>query len=213
MAVDKIKFQDIVQNQLPGYIQDDYPLLGEFLSQYYLSQENDGATFDLLNNIDSYVKLDNLYNLKESTGLASSISYYDDVIQTSSDTNFTEGFPEKNGIIKIDDEIIFYSEKTDLSFTGCKRGFSGITSYSDINNPEELVFNESTAQKHTAGSTIQNLNVLFLKEFFNKLKGQIAPGFTGSLYSGLNERNFLFNAKVKIFFVHQMQIILLQKIL
>ena len=97
MAVDKIKFQDIVQNQLPGYIQDDYPLLGEFLSQYYLSQENDGATFDLLNNIDSYVKLDNLYNLKESTGLASSISYYDDVIQTSSDTNFTEGFPEKNG--------------------------------------------------------------------------------------------------------------------
>ena len=195
MAVDKIKFQDIVQNQLPGYIQDDYPLLGEFLSQYYLSQENDGATFDLLNNIDSYVKLDNLYNLKESTGLASSISYYDDVIQTSSDTNFTEGFPEKNGIIKIDDEIIFYSEKTDLSFTGCKRGFSGITSYSAINNPEELVFNESTAQKHTAGSTIQNLNVLFLKEFFNKLKSQIAPGFTGSLYSGLNERNFLFNAK------------------
>ena len=119
----------------------------------------------------------------------------DDVIQTSSDTNFTEGFPEKNGIIKIDDEIIFYSEKTDLSFTGCKRGFSGITSYSAINNPEELVFSESIAQKHTAGSTIQNLNVLFLKEFFKKLKGQIAPGFTGSLYSGLNERNFLFNAK------------------
>ena len=61
MAVDKIKFQDIVKNQLPEYVQDDYPLLGEFLSQYYLSQENDGATFDLLNNIDSYVKIDNLF--------------------------------------------------------------------------------------------------------------------------------------------------------
>ncbi|MDB4343787.1 YHYH protein [Schleiferiaceae bacterium] len=196
MAVDKIKFQDIVKNQLPEYVQDDYPLLGEFLSQYYLSQENDGATFDLLNNIDSYVKIDNLYNLKESTGLASSISYFNSTIQTSSETNFTEGFPEKNGIIKIDDEIIFYAEKTDLSFTGCKRGFSGITSYTAINNPEELVFTESLAQKHAAGATIQNLNILFLKEFFKKLKTQVAPGFSGrSLYTGLDERNFLYNVK------------------
>ena len=112
MAVDKIKFQDIVKNQLPEFVQDDHPLLGEFLSQYYLSQENDGATFDLLNNIDSYVKIDNLYNLKESTGLASSISYFNNVINTSSDTNFTEGFPEKNGIIKIDDEIISNTNPT-----------------------------------------------------------------------------------------------------
>ena len=196
MAVDKIKFQDIVDNQLPRYVQDDYPLLGEFLSQYYISQENDGCSFDLLNNIDSYVKVDNLFNLKSSTGLASSISYFDDVITTSADTNFTEGFPEKNGIIKIDNEIIFYAEKTDLTFTGCRRGFSGITSYSAINNPEELVFSESIVNEHAAGASIENLNVLFLKEFFKKLKTQIAPGFSGrSLYSDLDERNFLFNVK------------------
>ena len=43
------------------------------------------------------------------------------VIKTQAAGNFTVGFPDKNGLIKIDDEIIFYETKTDSNFEGCRR--------------------------------------------------------------------------------------------
>ena len=55
MAIDRIQFQDLVSGQLPTYVQEDFPLLGEFLQQYYLSQEIDGGSYDLLLNIEKYV--------------------------------------------------------------------------------------------------------------------------------------------------------------
>ena len=193
MAIDRIQFQDLVTSQLPTYVQEDFPLLGEFLQQYYLSQEIDGGTYDLLQNIDQYVKVDELFNLKEFTTLNADLSFVDTTVDTSSDTNFTDGFPEKNGIIKIDDEIIFYGNRTTTSFEGCVRGFSGITTYIGTNTPDKLVFKESVAEKHEKGSEIQNLNILFLKEFFRKIKRQFIPGFSERELSGnLDERNFLF---------------------
>ena len=193
MAIDRIQFQDLVASQLPTYVQEDFPLLGQFLQQYYVSQEIEGGTYDLLQNIDQYVKVDELYQLKDSTTLADDISFVDTTILTESTTNFTEGFPERNGIIKIDNEIILYSSKTDTQFEGCIRGFSGITTYIGTNTPDKLVFEETAAEEHKKGSEIQNLNVLFLKEFFRKIKRQFIPGFSErELTSNLDERNFLF---------------------
>ena len=40
-----------------------------------------------------------------------------------------EDFQIHTDLLKIDDEIISYTGKTDYSFTGCIRGFVGITSY------------------------------------------------------------------------------------
>ena len=129
MAVDRVKFQDIVASQLPDYVKEDFPLLTDFLQQYYLSQEIESGTYDLIQNLDQYVKVDELFNLKTSTVLLDALSYEDTTIKTSSDTNFTEGFPDTNGLIKIDDEIIFYEYKTSSSFVNCTRGFSAVTSY------------------------------------------------------------------------------------
>ena len=51
-------------------------------------------------------------------------------------------------------------------------------------------------QKHTRKVTIKNLNVLFLQQFFKKLKTQIAPGFDDrTLYSELDQRNFLYGVE------------------
>ena len=195
MAIDRIQFQDIVASQLPSYVQEDFPLLGEFLEQYYVSQEIEGGTYDLIQNIDQYVKVDELYNLADSTTLSTDISFVETTIGTGASTNFTYGFPEKNGIIKIDDEIIFYGNRTTTSFEGCVRGFSGITTYIGTNTPDRLEFKESAAQKHSAGAIVQNLNILFLKEFFKKIKHQFAPGFSDrSLYGDLDQRNFVFGA-------------------
>ena len=195
MAVDRVKFQDIVASQIPDFVRDDFPLLVEFLEQYYVSQEYQSGTYDLIQNIDKYVKVDELFNLKNSTSLAADISYTDTSISTGASGNFTVGFPDRDGLIKIDNEIIYYEYKTDTTFEGCVRGFSAVTSYTGSNTPDELVFSTSEVDEHTSGASIYNLNILFLQEFFKKLKSQFVPGFDErTLYSGLDQRNFIFNA-------------------
>ena len=74
MAVDRIKFKDILSSQLPSYVRDDFPLLVDFLTEYYSSQEVKGATLDLIQNLDQYVKVDELSNLKTSTTLLNDIT-------------------------------------------------------------------------------------------------------------------------------------------
>ena len=194
MAVDRVQFQDIVESQFPRYVLEDFPLLPEFIKQYYKSQEYQGGTFDLIQNIDKYVKVDELFSLKTSTQLNGELDYIATTIPTSSLTNFTEGFPETNGLIKIDQEIIHYESISNNSFINCTRGFSGITTYVSGNQPDQLTFNQTEAAEHKDKSVIQNLNVIFLQEFFGKLKSQIAPGFDDrQFYSDLDQRNFLYN--------------------
>ena len=195
MPADRVKFQDIVSSQLPRFVAEDFPLLPEFLKQYYISQEGEGRTLDLIQNLDQYVRVEELYNLSNSTILASDLTVYDDKITSSVNGNFTEGFPDTNGLIKIDDEIILYSTKTDTAFEGCTRGFSGITTHVGSNTTDALVFSTTEASTHLKGATIHNLNILFLQEFFTKVKRQVVPGFSErSLHSGLNQRNFIYGA-------------------
>ena len=190
MTEKRIQFSNIVQNQLPAYVREEFPLVAEFLSQYYLSQEVESASVDLIQNIDQYVKIDNITNLTDSAVLLSDISFTDSTIEV--DLNKTpdgiSGFPDSYGLLKIDNEIITYTGKTANSFTGCIRGFSGTTSYNDTSNGGQLVFSETVSEEHTAGiATITNLSSLFLKEFLLKAKYQLTPGFQDrTLFSNIN---------------------------
>ena len=108
----------------------------------------------------------------------------------------TRGFPDSYGLLKINDEVITYTGKTDFSFTGCVRGFVGITSYRSELNKEEVVFNESDSDDHLSKSTITNLSCLFLKEFLTKAKHQFLPGLEGrNLNSELNQNLFVKQSK------------------
>jgi hypothetical protein len=101
-------------------------------------------------------------------------------------------FPDSYGLIQIDDEIITYTSKTSNSFVGCIRGFSGISSYTTQNVPDQLTFKSTESSSHVKGSKINNLSSLFLKEFLSKIKYQLSPGFEDrSLYSDLNQSIFL----------------------
>ena len=55
MSTKRIQFNNVVQNQLPGYVRSDYPLVAEFLKSYYQGQEYQGGPIDLAQNIDDYV--------------------------------------------------------------------------------------------------------------------------------------------------------------
>jgi len=165
MSVDRVKFQDIVESQLPRYVREEFPLLPEFLKQYYVSQEFDSGTLDIIQNLDKYTKLDEIFNLSNSTVLRFGLNFTNTTIETSYKGNFTDGFPDNDGLIQIDNEIIYYKTKTDNLFEGCVRGFSGITTYISYENPEQLVFEDTKAQAHKADAEIKNLNVIFLQEF------------------------------------------------
>lgn len=189
MTETRIKISSIVENQLPQFVTEEFPLVSEFLSQYYTSLESQGNISDILQNIDQYVKVDKLTNLVDSATLISDLTFFDTRINVSS----TTGFPDSYGLLLIDSEIITYTSKTSTTFEGCVRGFNGTTSYGI---KDELTFSQTQAEDHFAAvngnsTVITNLSVLFLKEFFKKVKKQIAPGFDDrELYSDLNERLF-----------------------
>ena len=198
MSEKRIQINSVVKNQVPQYVREDFPLVTEFLKQYYISQEFQGAPLDLIQNIDKYVKIDETTNLTSHVGLGTVINGYENTIKIDLGKfpTGTEGFPDSYGLLKIDDEIITYTGKTRSSFTGCVRGFSGITSYTSPSNPEELVFDSSVGVAHTFGAKVENLSNLFLKKFLSKTKNQLLPGLEDrSFDSRLNERVFIKQSK------------------
>jgi hypothetical protein len=198
MSDKRIQFSNIVRNQLPSYVKEEFPLVSEFLSQYYLSQEFQGAPVDLIQNIDKYIKVDRVTNQVEYANLLENISSIDTTIfiNTSSTPTGTNGFPDSYGLLKIDDEIITYTGKTFNSFTGCIRGFSGISSYTSQNQSDQLVFSKTESADHSSGSTITNLSSLFLREFLLKIKHQLTPGFENREFvDGINDSLFIKQSK------------------
>ena len=194
----RVQLQDIVEHQLPAYVRDDFPLIVDFLRQYYIGQEYPGAPVDLIQNID--LKLETLTSNAESTELFSDVSLGDTTIYTSYDITSgilgTTDFPEKYGLIQINDEVILYTDKTRNTFTGCIRGFSGITDYSSLTTTDKLTFSNTNGAAHTQGTKVINLSALLFAEFLKKIKTQFTPGFDERELSGdVNERLFVSRAK------------------
>jgi hypothetical protein len=190
----RVKVQQVIENQLPNFILDESPNTAEFLKQYYISQEYQGGVIDIAENLDQYLKLDNLTPevVVGFTELSTNISSSSGIVTVTS----TKGFPQTYGLLKIDDEIITYTGITTNTFTGCVRGFSGVTNYHSNSNQEELVFSESVSAFHSSGSSVQNLSSLFLKEFYKKIKYTFTPGLEEvDFVSNLNVGNFIREAR------------------
>ena len=186
----RVKIQQVIDNQLPEFLLTENPKAVDFLKQYYASQEFQGGTVDIVENLDQYLSLNNLTPdvLNDHVTISSDVTTTDTTINVST----TNGFPKEYGLLKIDNEIITYTGITTNSFTGCIRGFSGITSYRDNLNNEELVFTSSSSDSHSSGSQVKNLSTLFLREFYRKLKYLLAPGFEDVNFdSNLDVNNFI----------------------
>ena len=193
MTEKRVQLSQVVKIQLPSYVKEDFPLIGEFLSQYYSGQEYQGNPLDLIQNIDSYIKLISNGNVVKSTTLTYNLDAFRDgniYVQN------TDGFPDTNGLIKIEDEIILYESKTSITFENCVRGFSGVTSFENGDDPENLVFSATESDIHEVGTTVENLNILFLEEFLKKIKVQLLSGLEEKdLYSELDQVQFIRNSK------------------
>ena len=189
-----IKIADIIDSQIPDFIHSENPNFIEFLKQYYYSQEFKGGNIDLSENLIDYKNTESFdsSNLIEYTELNSDVDYFNDVINVNS----THGWPNQYGLLKIDNEIITYTGITTNSFTGCIRGFSGTSSLRSENDPEFLVFEETSSDFHSQPALVYNLSNLFLQEFFKKNKYQFTPGFEELNFdSKINKQNFISHVK------------------
>jgi len=190
----RVKINQIIENQLPEFILDESPKAAEFLKQYYISQEFVGGPVDIVENLDNYRSLDVLTPevLNGGTSLEENITESSSTIVVTT----TKGFPRQYGLFQIDNEIITYTGITTNTFINCVRGFSGITSYHSSDDQEELVFSKNEATSHTKGSTVKNLSSLFLKEFNRKLKYLLTPGLEDyDFITDLNVGSFIKHAK------------------
>ena len=193
-SLTKVKIHEIIQSQVPEVIDNENPRFGEFLKQYYLSQEYQGGPIDISDNLVEYKSLDFL-NTETLTGFTS-VSQYANKIDTTIYVDSTTGWPSQWGLLKINDEIITYTGIGSTSFTGCVRGFSGIENNRKTNSPEYLTFTSTGIGTHGVDTKVINLSNVFLNEFLKKLKKQILPGFSErKLFDKLDQSNFIRQSK------------------
>jgi len=186
----RVRINQIVENQIPEFLLSESPKFAEFLKQYYISQEYQGGSVDIVENLDQYLKLDNFTSeiIQGKTVLQEDISSLSTNIVVSS----TKGFPQQYGLLKIDSEIITYTGISGNTFIGCIRGFSGVTSLNKTNDPENLEFSVTNAEAHLKNSQVINLSALFLQKFYQKLKYTLTPGLENSDFvAGLDVGNFI----------------------
>ena len=170
-SLTKVKVHEIIQSQIPEVIDNDNPRFGEFMKQYYISQEFQGGTIDIADNLVEYKSL-NFLNPETLTGI-NSLSQYANGRDTTIYVDSTKGWPSQWGLLKIDNEIITYTGIGSTSFTGCSRGFSGIENNKKTNQPEFLTFTKSGIGTHAQGTRVHNLSNVFLQTFLQKLKNNL----------------------------------------
>ena len=192
--IKRVKVSHVIESQVPEFLSQESPLFVDFLKAYYTSQEHQSGVDDLANNLSKYRQIGafNAETLVVSTTLTDNVYAGDSTLTVTS----TTGWPDSYGLLKIDNEIITYTSKTDTTFVGCARGFSGIDQISKTDAAEFLNFAETNAEVHLIGATVQNLSNLFLQTFFTKFKTEFLPGFENrSFISGTSVTNVLTRAK------------------
>jgi hypothetical protein len=177
-----VKVESILESQIPSFLASDSPLFKEFLTQYYISQTHSTGTLDFANNLTDYKNIstyasEKLYSLNNTCYLIEDVYSFDDEIEINS----AVGFPDKYGLIQIDNEIITYTgiseENFKIKFTGCIRGFSGVSKIDDTQDISGLTFSTTFAEEHLSGTVVRNLNSIFYEKLFQKFKSHYLPDF------------------------------------
>ena len=90
----------------------------------------------------------------------------------------------------------FTFTRESFTFTGCVRGFSGISEIESSSNPEFLTFSDTNASVHSVNSSVVNLSFLFVTEFYKKFRRNFVPGLEGRSFGyGMDVENILTRAR------------------
>ena len=124
------RISTLIESQLPEFISSDYENFSKVVEKYYEQLELRGQPLDVIQNITKYRDID-FYEkslLAQGTELAVAVSASDTTIELVDGSSF----PEENGYIKINDEILFYKERSGNTLSEVSRGVSGNTKLGDL---------------------------------------------------------------------------------
>jgi hypothetical protein len=179
----------LIESQLPDFVVEDYPLVTNFLSKYYEALSISEGPQDIINNFEKYLDVDTFSPeiLVKTASLAIEIGSGTANIDITVDK--TDGFPEKSGIIMIDQEIFLYSTKTDTQFLNCVRGYSAKTQIGNLYEPIKYV--ESNSAVHKQFAVVNNLSNLLLAALIKNYEEQYTSGFPYPYLRDQTNKNLL----------------------
>lgn len=195
----------LVENQFPDFVKETNGKFLNFVSKYYESQESKYQPLDVVSNLVDYYNIGyyRYDKLVQSTTLSNPLDAGTDLVVGDIDTGLkttnaitvdsTIGFPDKNGYIRIDSEIIYYKSKTSTQFLDCTRGTKALVLNSVPKSEVTLV--NSSPETHITGSVVENIAFGFANEFLQRIKSELAPSIPEVLDESLDLSNFIKNIK------------------
>lgn len=167
------RISTLIESQLPEFISSDYENFSKVVEKYYEQLELRGQPLDVIQNITKYRDIDfyekNL--LAQGTDLAVAVSTSDTTIELVDGSSF----PVENGYIKINDEILFYKERSGNTLSDVSRGVSGNTKLGDLYESSNFV--TTLAAGHNSGVRVQNISNLFLYAIVKNFESDYLASF------------------------------------
>ena len=159
-----------VDSSLPRYIYENYSKFVDFMSTTSESEERVGFGQDILQNLQKYRNFDTYKNqIVQFENLKDNISVTDDELTLESGY----GFPDENGVLLIDDEVILYQSKEGNVFSGLERGASGTKVLPTFRTKGTYIL--TTPAIHKSNARVTNLSVLFLVAMLDTIHKSFTP--------------------------------------
>jgi hypothetical protein len=133
MKKSTVKISSIVEYQLPEFIRVEFPLLGEFLKEYYNYAEINFGPVDILRNISDYIKIDYLKQVKDTFYLYNNQINIVKVLKESALDNIQ--ITTFENFDYIENDVIFIDNTNDSELDG---KYFSISIISEENNIFEL---------------------------------------------------------------------------
>lgn len=192
MSHNILHISDLVTYQLPDFVTAEFDCFVKFYEEYYKSLELTGGPLDVAHNFLDEKDVDNLkkHNLVQELTLAEDLTTTEQQITLDS----VYGLQPANGVIKINDEIIFYESinKQTNTLLGCKRGYSATTEL----NTQNTTFDDSVAAEHSTDDKVYNLTNLFKFLVLRNYQEQYLSGFPyESVIADIGEDTLIKNIK------------------
>ena len=173
-----LQVSNAIEQQVPDYLSNEYPNFINFFKDYYRFLETNGNALDLLNGLTELVDIDTYTEADRTASLDGAI--------TASDTSITVlghvDFPRNNGLLKIDDEVIFYKQLSTITensvkktvFNDCIRGWT----YNTLNIEDGFKANNVTvAAEHSNASVVNNQSYNYILYFLEQIREQYLIDF------------------------------------
>lgn len=180
-----------IDSTLPGYIVEQYAQFINFMTAAAESEERIGFGQDILQNLQKYRDFDTYQNGIVKYGILAQN------IDAEAEELILEdgyGFPDENGVLYIDNEIILYRTKEGNTFYDLKRGSAGTTVLPTFTSSGTYL--ETCPTEHFKGARVTNLSVLFLASMLETIYSSFTPNIDPSkINSEVNQSSLLSNIR------------------